>query len=46
MKSAVTLLLAAMVALAACGKVGPPMPAGPPEKVIWPHSYPTPRPAP
>jgi len=40
------LLLAATLALAACGKVGPPQPVGPADKVIWPHSYPTPHPAP
>ncbi len=27
--------------LAACGKKGAPEPAGPPEKIIWPRSYPT-----
>ena len=27
--------------LAACGKKGPPDPAGPPEKITWPRTYPT-----
>ena len=27
--------------LAGCGKKGPPDPPGPPEKVIWPRTYPT-----
>ena len=31
----------ALLALAACGKKGPPVPAGPPDKVTWPRSYPT-----
>ena len=37
-------VLAAAVALAACGKIGPPQPIGPADKVTWPHGYPTPRP--
>jgi predicted small lipoprotein YifL len=36
------IVMLAALALAACGKVGPPQPPGPPEKVIWPHAYPTP----
>ena len=40
MKWALALLLA--LTFAGCGKVGPPQPIGPPDKVIWPHSYPTP----
>jgi predicted small lipoprotein YifL len=40
------LLMVAVLALAACGKVGPPLPVGPPDKVIWPHAYPTPHPSP
>jgi hypothetical protein len=40
------LLTAATLALAACGKVGPPQPLGPPDRVTWPHSYPTPLPPP
>ncbi len=46
MRPAISLLLTLTVALSACGKVGPPLPAGPPEKVIFPHAYPTPHPAP
>jgi hypothetical protein len=38
----IALLLIAAIALAACGKVGPPRPAGPPEQIIWPHAYPKP----
>ncbi|PZW41025.1 hypothetical protein C8P66_12212 [Humitalea rosea] len=34
-------LLLAILALAACGKVGPIHPAGPPEQIIYPRSYPT-----
>ena len=34
-------LLAACVALAACGKRGPPLPPGPAEKVIYPKVYPS-----
>ena len=37
------LIVLLVLALAACGKVGPPQPAGPADKVIWPHAYPTPR---
>ncbi|HUN42269.1 MAG TPA: hypothetical protein VMU81_18420 [Acetobacteraceae bacterium] len=33
--------LACVMALTACGKVGPPSPPGPPDKVIWPRTYPT-----
>jgi predicted small lipoprotein YifL len=36
----VALLLTAAIALAACGKLGPPQPPGPPEKIVWPHGYP------
>jgi predicted small lipoprotein YifL len=36
----VALLLAAAV-LAGCGKKGPPTPAGPPDQIIWPRTYPT-----
>ncbi len=39
-----TLLLAgllAALALAGCGKKGPPSPPGPPSQVTWPRSYPT-----
>ena len=34
-------LLAACLALAACGKRGPPQPPGPAEKVIYPKVYPS-----
>ncbi len=36
-----TLLVALVLALAACGKKGPPTPAGPPDEITWPKSYPT-----
>jgi predicted small lipoprotein YifL len=36
------LLLALLLALAACGKVGPPLPAGPADKITWPRNYPKP----
>ena len=36
--------LAGALALAACGKVGPPQPPGPPDRITWPHTYPKPRP--
>ncbi len=35
------LLLLAALALAACGKVGPPSPAGPPDQISYPKTYPT-----
>jgi predicted small lipoprotein YifL len=40
MRAALLVLLLA-VAVAACGKKGPPEPAGPAEKVTWPRSYPS-----
>jgi predicted small lipoprotein YifL len=43
---AAAVLLAVALALAACGKLGPPQPPGPPDKVTWPHLYPAPHPAP
>jgi hypothetical protein len=43
MKPAVCALFAMAAVLAACGKLGPPQPPGPPEKVTYPHPYPTPR---
>jgi predicted small lipoprotein YifL len=42
MKVAIALLLAVGFALAACGKVGPPQPAGPADKITWPRAYPKP----
>jgi predicted small lipoprotein YifL len=38
MKGAALLLL--LAALAACGKVGPPVPVGPPDQVTYPRVYP------
>ena len=38
---AVLVLLLGMGLLAACGKKGPPDPPGPPDKIIYPKSYPT-----
>jgi predicted small lipoprotein YifL len=35
------LLLLGVLAVAACGKKGPPVPAGPPDQVTWPRTYPT-----
>jgi hypothetical protein len=32
--------LAALL-LGACGKKGPPEPAGPPDQITWPRTYPT-----
>ena len=37
---AVVMLLAACLALAACGKRGPPQPPGPADKVTYPRVYP------
>lgn len=34
-------VLACMTLLAACGRVGPPDPPGPPNEITWPKSYPT-----
>ena len=33
-------MLLVPLALAACGKKGPPSPPGPPDQITWPHSYP------
>jgi predicted small lipoprotein YifL len=38
---AVLLLLLLAVGLGACGKKGPPVPAGPQEEITYPHRYPT-----
>jgi predicted small lipoprotein YifL len=34
-------VLFGVLAVAGCGKVGPPEPPGPPSKVTWPRVYPT-----
>lgn len=39
MRAALLLVLAGL-ALAACGKKGPPEPPGPPGEIIYPRSYP------
>jgi hypothetical protein len=44
-KATASLVLVVTLALAGCGKVGPPQPLGPADQVIWPHGYPTPNPA-
>lgn len=39
-----TVLVAALLGvlvLGACGKKGAPAPAGPPEQITWPRTYPT-----
>ena len=38
-----TLLALALLGtlLAGCGKKGPPEPAGPPDQITWPRTYPT-----
>jgi predicted small lipoprotein YifL len=46
MKRVASLLVAVGVVLAGCGKLGPPQPPGPPDKVTWPHAYPTYHPPP
>jgi predicted small lipoprotein YifL len=38
---AVLLLLLLAVGLTACGKKGPPEPAGPKEEITYPHAYPS-----
>jgi predicted small lipoprotein YifL len=40
MRTAALLLLAAL-ALAACGKKGPPQAPGPADQIIWPRTYPS-----
>lgn len=45
MKRALALALAVM-ALAACGRVGPIKPPGPPGEVTYPRAYPAPEPRP
>jgi predicted small lipoprotein YifL len=39
-------MLAAALMLAACGKVGPVRPPGPPDQITYPRQYPAPEPAP
>lgn len=39
------ILLSAGLALAACGRVGPPRPPGPADQITFPRSYPAPTPA-
>ncbi len=34
-------VLAGVMALAACGKKGPPDPPGPQNEITWPRAYPT-----
>jgi predicted small lipoprotein YifL len=34
-------MLLSVLAIAGCGKKGPPDPPGPPNKVTWPRVYPT-----
>jgi predicted small lipoprotein YifL len=34
-------VLGCVMALAACGKKGPPDPPGPPNEITWPRAYPT-----
>jgi predicted small lipoprotein YifL len=41
MRPVLLLAMAVAIALSACGKVGPPSPPGPPEKITWPRAYPT-----
>lgn len=42
MKAAVILAtLLGLIVLTACGKKGPPEPAGPPDQITWPRIYPT-----
>ena len=36
------ILLAAVVPLAGCGRVGPPRPPGPPDQITYPRAYPAP----
>jgi len=41
MRSALLAMALGMLLLAACGKKGPPSPAGPPAEIMYPRSYPT-----
>lgn len=36
-----TVVLAGLMLLAACGKKGPPEPPGPPDKITYPRIYPS-----
>jgi predicted small lipoprotein YifL len=40
-RTALLTILAALGLLTACGKVGPPVPPGPANEVIYPRTYPT-----
>jgi predicted small lipoprotein YifL len=40
-RTAILVLLTAALALAACGKKGPPSPPGPPDQIIYPKVYPS-----
>ncbi len=42
MKLLVVGLLAVLLGLAGCGKKGAPSPPGPPDKIIYPRTYPAP----
>ena len=35
------LALVGLLLVTACGKKGPPVPAGPQDKITWPRAYPT-----
>jgi predicted small lipoprotein YifL len=37
----IALLFALVLAVAACGKKGPPSPPGPLDQITWPRTYPT-----
>ncbi len=40
MRTPLLLVLVLALALAACGKKGPPVPPGPPDQITFPRSYP------
>ena len=41
MKPSILVLLAAIALLSACGKKAAPEPAGPPDQITYPRTYPT-----